>query len=274
MLSISLWRAGGVLRVPRQETGQVAYRPPMSPHLLGLIGAALVGTCGVLTALEYSAAQGRAAPRDCQDFAARPTAGWVTLVDCELDFEHAVVSDEVGHERLVDRIEGISRKLHDAPPTWSQVLVPLSSPRPGPARAMVALSDAAVLTWLNGLERRGVSGSDRSLQGIAEIQRWRRLGRLQAEGVRDRGELQRVMGPDAIPGLVMLRPAVPPPAHIPSGAMALGVLGLGALAWRWAGRDRRGAVGVGGLDVSDVKLELGELASLERDRGEPKKGPE
>jgi len=179
----------------------------MGPHLLGMIGAALVGTCGVLTAMEYFAAQGRAAPRGCEDFEARPTAGWVTLVDCELDFEHAVVSDEVGHERLVDRLEGVSRMLHDSPPTWSQVLVPLSSPRHGPVRVMVALSDPG--------------------------------HRPQRPGGLD----QRI----------------------------LGGLGLGALVWGWVGRRRRGEVTVGGLDVSDVKLELGELALLERDRRGPKK---
>lgn len=244
----------------------------MGPHLLGMIGAALVGTCGVLTAMEYFAAQGRAAPRGCEDFEARPIAGWVTLVDCELDFEHALVSDEVGHERLVDRLEGVSRMLHDSPPTWSQVLVPLSSPRHGPVRVMVSLSDPGVLTWLNALERRGGSGRAHSLQDLVELQRWRRLGRLQAEGVKDQGELQRVMGPSATPGLVVLRQAAPPPAHVPGGAIFLGGLGLGALVWGWVGRGRRGEVGVGGLDVSDVTLELGELALLERDRKGPKKG--
>ena len=241
----------------------------MNPFFLGLIGVVLVGSCGVLSAHEYTVARARQVPQNCEDFAAHPIPGWVTLDGCQLDFDGALVGDEEGYERLFDRVDGISRTLHDAPPTWREVLVPLSSAtQQGPARVVVAIADPDVLGWLNGLERASDSERARQLKGRMVIQRWRNIARLQAEGVKDHGELQRVVGRAGVPGMILLRRGVVPPAAVPPEAMAFGLAGLGALLWAWIARGRRRGFAAGNEnDVSDVKLKLGELEALRRQEG-------
>ena len=225
-----------------------------------------MGSCGVLSVKEYSTAAARGLSRSCREFAATPSAGWVTLEGCELDFDLALVGDAQGYERLADRLEGKSRALRESPPTWREVLVPLVSHElsRSPARAVVVLLEPEVLAIVNRLERGSDDERLRALQDAAGLQRWRSLGRVQAEGAKDEGAVQRALGRSLMPGAIVLRPATVPVAQVPVAAIVCGLLGLVAFLWAWVARQREPELGQVG--VGDVPLELGQLESLRQER--------
>ena len=254
----------------------------MRPLLLALIGMMLLGFCSVETVTTFIKNPNRAEPLPCDEFSERPTARWVKLEGCTLDFDDALLHDEKGHfERFADRKEGLSRRLYDDPPVWNSLLVPVKTPsnRARPARLLFFLTDRELLAWVNSFERASVEDRAKILRKTMYLDRLATPGVLIGKVERDAEAeaTQRAMGLGGAVGLMLLRSAEPPGFELSPFIIGAGLLGSGLLIFaigRFTGPGRHEPSAAETLttnEVGGVKLEIGGLEALREEERKRRK---
>lgn len=239
----------------------------MRSSSIAIMGLLLVGACVAASVVALGSGGAASRSLDCGQFVAAPNEGWVRLEGCVLDFGAALLVDGAGRfERLDDRLEGLWRQLPEGEVRWAQVLVPVQprEQRAQPVRLVVALTDADLLAWVNALEQTSGQARAQVLRRRAVVDRLTAPGQLIVQVTREAGgeAVQRFL----------LHPGTPPQAEVPGWAVLLGGLGAAALLWALARRGApvsRSAPGAPPIDLSGVKVELGELEALRSEERRP-----
>jgi hypothetical protein len=206
----------------------------------------------------------------------------VTLEGCTLDFDGALLRGSKGEsERLADRKEGVSRKLYNDAPIWNSLLVPVKTPanRAKPARLLFVLTDRELLAWVNAFERASLDTRAKIVRTTTYLDRLTTPGTLVGQVVRDSEAegLQRALGREAAPGVMVLRPGVPPglelsPVILGSGVLgaALLILALGRFTGHSPVRAATAYEDVTQVSSHGVKLEIGGLEALREEERKKK----
>jgi hypothetical protein len=247
----------------------------------GLIGLMLVGFCLLGGGLAVVLRPEGTLEGPCRSFLDRPKERWVKLSGCRLQIDELLVANDDAVERFADRAEGVSRTLYATPPVWTHAWAPLSTGSPDDhraVRAVVRLVDADVLKWVNAVERADEAQRKRLLENQAVLLRVAMPGLLMGHASRppEADLLQAALGTTAQAGLLVIEPGPPPPVEWPVPALLAGFVGFAVLLLTLARLVRRtpaeaAAADVTGIDVSDVKLSIGELEEVRREQAEARK---
>lgn len=205
----------------------------------------------------------------CDDYLARPTAGWVTLHNCLLDMEQLVLESESGDfESLEHRRKGLSKKPYPQAPTWVRAWAPIRAEvHSGVVRVAWKIESADLLKWVNALERADDRERDRLWADPVLLRRMSRPAMLEGRAERAGGSfVLDTFGTSATSTLLLLSPGTPPKASILGPVLgAIGIVALAFLALRLLVRpppETSPEAELTNLNVSDVKVELGELQRL------------
>jgi hypothetical protein len=248
----------------------------------GLIGLTLIGFCLLGGGLAVVFRPEATLEGPCRAFLDRPKERWVKLSGCRLQIDELLVANDDAVERFADRAEGVSRTLYATPPVWTHAWAPLTTGNPDDhraVRAVVRLVDGDVLKWVNAVERADEAQRKRLLENQSVLLRVAMPGLLIGQATRppEAELLQTALGTTAQAGLLVIEPGPPPPPELPGPALAAGLLGFGVLLWTLSRLVVRrphaadAAADVTAVDVSGVKLSLGELEEVRREEAEARK---
>ena len=227
----------------------------------------------------YSVATTWVYPKDapyrggCDDWFEKPAPSWVSLKGCVLDVDLVILESAQGdYEKLADRKNGLSHKPYAAPPHWVAVWIPVRTQWTGKGlvRAAYRLDSQDVVKWVNTFELADEREKERLWADPAPIRRLSRPGVLPGKAMKPPDEaVQKAFGAAASANLLAVIAGDPPPPSTPGAGILAGMLGLVMLGYfiKTAGRsshldDVSAAQQITGLNVSDVKLEIGGLAEL------------
>jgi hypothetical protein len=225
-----------------------------------------VGVVGVV--LHFASTFDEAFEGTCEEFLSEPRAQWLTLTGCHLQMEAMVLESTAGDfESLENRRHGLSMTLLSPDVRWAAAWVPVraSSAATGTPRLLYRLENSDLVQWANAFEQ---SDDDQKRVMWKDPAVLRRLtqpmmlqGRLEKSSVMP---LQRSFG---APSVLVLRPEdVPQTSWLAALFPWAVVVGFGVLGMRAVKRHLNQLPG--SIDVSDVKLELGELQRLDHDDSE------
>jgi hypothetical protein len=250
--------------------------------LLGaIVGLVLVGFCAMSGGLAVVLRPQPVVDGPCTAYLERPKERWVRLTGCRLQIDELLVANEEGVERFADRARGLSRALHATTPVWTRVYAPVATGNPDdrrPVRVVYRLTDGDVLTWVNAVERAEDAQKKRLLDDQRVLLRVSAPGLLMGQARRplEAEALQAALGTQAQAGLLVIEPGAPPTFEWPWLALVVGFAGMLGVVWSLGQLLRRPhasdpAAELTRVDVSDVKLSLGELAALKEEEAQRKK---
>lgn len=243
--------------------------------ITSLVALVLIGFCvyAVLTAYIFRPD----APLNgyCDQWLPRPTVRWLELRNCTLDTNQLVLESEHGDlEPLAGRLEGLSTRLYETPPTWVAAWAPVRDDlnRSGLVRAAFRLDSEDLMKWLNALDRAPQLTQEQMWADPAPLRRVVRPGVLQGHAEKPTTDaLQKSWGSLASPALLTVTPGEPPKTQVPVLAIFGGIVGvyLLLLSMRKLSGASGGPLGeptaeqaITALNVSDVKIEIGALEEL------------
>lgn len=210
----------------------------------------------------------------CDAWLERPAQRWVALRGCLLDADLVIVESEAGDfEKLSYRRQGLSMKPYPVPPNWVAAWIPVRSAgsAAGVVRAAYRLESKDMLKWINTLERADEREKERMWADPAPILRMTRPGVLAGHAQKPPHEgLQKAFGTGASGNLLAIIAGEPPPPTAPAAGILAGLLGLVALGYFFRLRlapveELSAAQQITGVNVSDVKLEIGALEEIRKE---------
>ncbi|MEW5738282.1 MAG: hypothetical protein AB1938_05115 [Myxococcota bacterium] len=253
----------------------------MRTILGAVIGLMLVGFCFLGGGLAVLIRRDPVVTGACTQYLDRPKEHWVKLSGCRLQIDDLLVANAEGVERFADRAEGLSRVLHSTTPVWTAVYAPVATGNPDdrrPVRVVYRLADADVLKWINAVERADEAHKKRMLDDQKILLRVASPGLLMGEARRvpEAEVLQAALGTQAQAGLLIIEPGTPPTPEWPWLALLAGLAGGAVLLWSLLRVFQRPhstdpAAELTKVDVSDVKLSLGELDAMRQEEAEARK---
>ncbi len=243
--------------------------------ITSLVALGLIGFCvyGVLSTYLFKPD----APLHgyCEDWLNRPGPRWLELRNCTLDTHQLVLESEQGDlEPLMGRLEGLSTRIYDTPPTWVAAWAPVRDERNRSSlvRAAFRLDSVDLMNWLNALDRAPQLKREQMWADPVQLMRVVKPGLLQGRAEKPTTDaLQKSWGSLATPALLIITPGVAPKTPAPVLAVFAGLAGVALLFWSM--RKLSGATGgplgaptaeqeLTALNVSDVKVEIGALEEL------------
>ncbi|MFZ5446926.1 MAG: hypothetical protein ACOZQL_43465 [Myxococcota bacterium] len=205
---------------------------------------------------------------ECANFVGRPTTGWVTLYRCTLDMELLVLESEQGDFELLERRrQGLGKKPYARPPTWVRAWAPVRADgNGGVVRVAWRIESGDLLKWINVLERADERQKERLWADPTLLRRMSTPALL--EGRAEKAEQAFVLdafGTSASSSLLLLTAGKPPEQSLVGPVLAAAAIVMAAfVALRLLVRPQlTSAEGeLTQVNVSDVKVELGELERL------------
>lgn len=244
----------------------------------GAIGLLLVGFCFLGGGLAVVLRPEPVEDGPCAKYLERPKQRWVKLSGCRLQIDELLVANADAVERFADRTEGLSRTLYTSAPVWTHVYAPVATGDPDdrrPVRVVFRLADADILKWINAVERADEAQKKKLLDNQALLLRVATPGLLTGQATRgpNAEALQETLGTQAQAGLLVIEPGTPPAPELPWPAALAGLSGGAVLLASLIRLLQKSppsdpAAELTRLDVSDVKLSLGELDAMRQEEAE------
>lgn len=248
---------------------------PRAVSLL-VLGLGFAGFGAYSLVMEYVFHLGQPGKMQCQDFLNAPDPMWVELQNCTLDTHQMVLESDTGEmEALASRVEGLSTHIYERPPRWIAAWVPIRDDmdRSNMVRAAYRLESTDVLKFVNALDQATPTRRAQMWSDPVPLRRVVKPGVLFGKAQKATGDaLLHAWGSLATPSLIVLIPGDAPESKTGMVGMLAVILGASIifvgmrLFSNATGGGPLGAVTaaqhITGLNVSDVKVELGALEAL------------
>ncbi|MGV3623751.1 MAG: hypothetical protein ACO1OB_23235 [Archangium sp.] len=240
-----------------------------------LLGLCLAGFGAYSLVMEYVFHVGHPAKLACSDWLDAPDTMWLELHNCTLDTHQVILESETGEmEALVSRVDGLSSHMYAKPPRWVAAWAPIRDEvdRSNMVRAVYRIESSDLIAFVNALEAAPVSKRADMWTDPAPLRRVVKPGVLFGKAERASGDaLQHAWGSLSTPSMLTVRPGDPPESK--AGLVGTLALVLGAafifVGARLFANSSGGPLGpttaaqtITGVNVSDVKVELGALEEL------------